>query len=37
MPQFDLYQVDAFSAAPFGGNPAAVVPLDSARLTERRG
>ena len=27
MPQLDLYQVDAFSAAPFGGNPAAVVPL----------
>lgn len=27
MPQFDLYQVDAFTAAPFGGNPAAVVPL----------
>ncbi|KGD90159.1 isomerase [Achromobacter sp. RTa] len=29
MPQFDLYQVDAFTAAPFGGNPAAVVPLDA--------
>lgn len=29
MPQLDLYQVDAFSAAPFGGNPAAVVPLDA--------
>ncbi|SSW65805.1 PhzF family phenazine biosynthesis protein [Achromobacter agilis] len=27
MPQFDLYQVDAFTASPFGGNPAAVVPL----------
>ena len=29
MPQFDLYQVDAFTAAPFGGNPAAVVPLQA--------
>ncbi|MFD4839289.1 PhzF family phenazine biosynthesis protein [Achromobacter sp. NPDC058515] len=29
MPQFDIYQVDAFAAAPFGGNPAAVVPLDA--------
>ncbi len=29
MPQFDLYQVDAFTSAPFGGNPAAVVPLDA--------
>jgi len=29
MPQLDLYQVDAFSATPFGGNPAAVVPLDA--------
>ncbi|MFY3678142.1 PhzF family phenazine biosynthesis protein [Achromobacter xylosoxidans] len=29
MPQLDLYQVDAFSAAPFGGNPAAVVPLEA--------
>ncbi len=29
MPQFDIYQVDAFTAAPFGGNPAAVVPLDA--------
>ncbi|WP_445656958.1 PhzF family phenazine biosynthesis protein [Achromobacter sp. NCFB-sbj8-Ac1-l] len=29
MPQLDLYQVDAFTAAPFGGNPAAVVPLDA--------
>ena len=29
MPQLDLYQVDAFSATPFGGNPAAVVPLAS--------
>jgi PhzF family phenazine biosynthesis protein len=27
VPQFDLYQVDAFTATPFGGNPAAVVPL----------
>ncbi len=27
--ELDLYQVDAFSARPFGGNPAAVVPLDS--------
>ena len=24
-----IYQVDAFSSVPFGGNPAAVVPLDS--------
>ncbi|QVQ27349.1 PhzF family phenazine biosynthesis protein [Achromobacter deleyi] len=29
MPQFDIYQVDAFASAPFGGNPAAVVPLDA--------
>lgn len=28
MPTLDMYQVDAFTAAPFGGNPAAVVPLD---------
>ncbi|MEX0922784.1 MAG: PhzF family phenazine biosynthesis protein [Rhodovibrionaceae bacterium] len=27
--ELDLYQVDAFSAKPFGGNPAAVVPLES--------
>lgn len=25
--ELDLYQVDAFTAKPFGGNPAAVVPL----------
>ena len=25
----DIYQVDAFSAGPFTGNPAAVVPLES--------
>lgn len=25
--ELDLYQVDAFAARPFGGNPAAVVPL----------
>src|SRR5215469_14572602 len=24
-----MWQVDAFSAAPFGGNPAAIVPLGS--------
>lgn len=29
MPQLDIYQVDAFTAAPFGGNPAAVVPLQA--------
>lgn len=29
MPQFDIYQVDAFASAPFGGNPAAVVPLEA--------
>ncbi|MGE8626484.1 PhzF family phenazine biosynthesis protein [Achromobacter denitrificans] len=29
MSQFDLYQVDAFTSAPFGGNPAAVVPLEA--------
>ena len=29
MPQLDIYQVDAFAAAPFGGNPAAVVPLQA--------
>lgn len=29
MPQFDIYQVDAFASTPFGGNPAAVVPLDA--------
>lgn len=26
--ELDLYQVDAFTATPFGGNPAAVVPLE---------
>lgn len=26
--QFQLWQVDAFSDAPFGGNPAAIVPLE---------
>ena len=26
--ELDLYQVDAFAARPFGGNPAAVVPLE---------
>lgn len=29
MSQFDLYQVDAFTSAPFGGNPAAVIPLEA--------
>lgn len=29
MPQYQLYQVDAFTSKPFGGNPAAVVPLDA--------
>ncbi len=29
MQQLDIYQVDAFTAAPFGGNPAAVVPLQA--------
>ena len=24
-----IYQLDAFAEAPFAGNPAAVVPLDS--------
>ncbi|WP_438308285.1 PhzF family phenazine biosynthesis protein [Pseudomonas guariconensis] len=27
--QFEIFQVDAFSATPFGGNPAAVVPLET--------
>ncbi|MBC3438125.1 PhzF family phenazine biosynthesis protein [Pseudomonas sp. BW16M2] len=27
--QLEIFQVDAFSATPFGGNPAAVIPLDS--------
>lgn len=27
--QLEIFQVDAFSAKPFGGNPAAVIPLDS--------
>ncbi len=27
--QLEIFQVDAFSAEPFGGNPAAVMPLDS--------
>ena len=27
--QLEIFQVDAFSAEPFGGNPAAVIPLDS--------
>lgn len=27
--KYDIYQVDAFTSKPFGGNPAAVVPLDS--------
>jgi predicted PhzF superfamily epimerase YddE/YHI9 len=27
--QLKMWQVDAFSAAPFGGNPAAIVPLES--------
>lgn len=26
--KLDIYQVDAFTSKPFGGNPAAVVPLD---------
>ncbi|MFG0865847.1 PhzF family phenazine biosynthesis protein [Pseudomonas sp. FYR_7] len=26
--QLEIFQVDAFSAEPFGGNPAAVIPLD---------
>lgn len=26
--KYDIYQVDAFTSKPFGGNPAAVVPLD---------
>ena len=25
--QLEIFQVDAFSAEPFGGNPAAVIPL----------
>ncbi len=27
--KLDIFQVDAFTAKPFGGNPAAVVPLDT--------
>ena len=27
--EFRLFQVDAFAARPFEGNPAAVVPLDA--------
>ncbi|MBJ9975386.1 PhzF family phenazine biosynthesis protein [Pseudomonas sp. S75] len=27
--QLEMFQVDAFSAKPFGGNPAAVIPLDA--------
>lgn len=27
--KLDIYQVDAFTSQPFGGNPAAVVPLDA--------
>jgi predicted PhzF superfamily epimerase YddE/YHI9 len=27
--KLDIYQVDAFTSKPFGGNPAAVVPLES--------
>ncbi|MBF8748836.1 PhzF family phenazine biosynthesis protein [Pseudomonas putida] len=27
--QLEIFQVDAFSAEPFGGNPAAVIPLES--------
>ena len=27
--KLDIYQVDAFSSKPFGGNPAAVVPLEN--------
>ena len=27
--QLEIFQVDAFSAEPFGGNPAAVIPLQS--------
>ena len=27
--KFNIYQVDAFTSKPFGGNPAAVVPLDT--------
>lgn len=27
--KLDIFQVDAFTAKPFGGNPAAVVPLDA--------
>ena len=29
MPRLKLYQVDAFTSRLFGGNPAAVVPLES--------
>ncbi len=29
MPEIALYQLDAFSARPFGGNPAAVCPLEA--------
>ncbi|MCC3262715.1 PhzF family phenazine biosynthesis protein, partial [Paenibacillus polymyxa] len=29
MQEIDLYLVDAFSASSFGGNPAAVCPLDA--------
>ena len=27
--QLEIFQVDAFSAEPFGGNPAAVIPLEA--------
>ena len=27
--QLEIFQVDAFSAQPFGGNPAAVIPLEN--------
>ena len=27
--QLEIFQVDAFSTEPFGGNPAAVIPLES--------
>lgn len=29
MPAVPLYQIDAFTSRPFGGNPAAVMPLDT--------
>lgn len=37
MPTLPFYWIDAFTARPFGGNPAAVVPLESWLPTEELG